>query len=379
MIVILSFILIYAGQFLYAKRASRDSIPADAIVTAEGTNTASAAGSQSASGLPFPIDYRHVSPTIGSLKQEIFIMEFNPADPRIEFKPVLSYDSIFGFEKLSEICKRTGAYAAVNGGFFYEFGDPVGMVAVNGEVLTKSTGLSPVLVVDKSGARFETFYSGLSLVLENKKIKVDEMNRIGKKNQVVMYTNEFGSTNRTEIANTSILIENNTVTSIVKDVQEVNIKKGSLLISFYGEKSLLPQELGIKAGDKAEVKIEPYLGYGFQAYECGSMLVRDGKPVVPERDRWAGALGNRDPRTVVGIKNDGRMVLLVADGRQPGYSSGLTGDEMAGYLISIGVTDAAMLDGGATSQMYVDGQLKNRPSYKGIERPVAGAFIIKVE
>jgi exopolysaccharide biosynthesis protein len=379
LIVILSFILIYAGQFLYSERTSHSSVPAVAADTGDGADAEYTTGNKPTKELPFPIDYRHVSATVGGLKQEMFILEFDPTDPRIEFKPVLSYDSIFGFEKLSDICKRTGAYAAVNGGFFYEYGDPVGMVAANGEIFMNSTGFSPVLIVDKEGARFKTFYSSLSLVSGNRKIKIDEMNRVGKEGRVILYTDKFGSTNRAEITNTSIQIENNTVTSIFKDVKEVNINKGSRLISFYGKNSSLPEELGIKTGDKADVKIEPYLGYGFAAYECGSMLVKDGKAVVPEQDRWAGVLGNRDPRTVVGIKKDGRMVLLVADGRQPGYSSGLTGDEMAEYLIDMGVRDAAMLDGGATSQIFVDGKLRNTPSYEGIERPVAGAFIVRVK
>nr|WP_313559117.1 phosphodiester glycosidase family protein [Ruminiclostridium cellobioparum] len=79
------------------------------------------------------------------------------------------------------------------------------------------------------------------------------------------------------------------------------------------------------------------------------------------------------------MKADGKMVLIVVDGRQPGYSTGMTGKELAEYLIRLGVEEAAMLDGGATSQMLVEGSLKNRPSDRGLERPVAGAFIVKLK
>ncbi|WP_242855794.1 phosphodiester glycosidase family protein [Ruminiclostridium josui] len=205
------------------------------------------------------------------------------------------------------------------------------------------------------------------------------MNRIGKDNDIILYNYKFGSTNRAEIKNTSIIVEDNTITAVIEYAKEVKMKKDANVISFYGDKANLPEKMGLQAGDTVDIRIEPYLGYHYQAYECGSMLVKDGKLVVPERDKWAGTLSNRDPRTIIGIKTDGKIIMLVSDGRQPGYSEGMTGKEMGEYLIKIGVKDAAMLDGGASSQMIINGSLRNRPSYEGIERPVAGCFIVKIK
>ncbi|AEY67932.1 phosphodiester glycosidase family protein [Clostridium sp. BNL1100] len=370
LILVLSFMLIYAGQFLFSPNNNTQG---------KTNNTLNSPGTSSKSVQPLPVQYKHTTEIINGYKQEIYTLEFDPRDERVEFKPALSFDNIFGFEKLSDICKRNGAYAAINGGFFYQFGDPTGMVAIDGQMLTASTGLSPVLVVDKKGARFETFYTNISLEHNGNKIKINEMNRIGKSNDVVLYNDKFGNTNRAEVKNTSIIITENEISAIVEDTKEVNIKRGASVISFYGEKAKLPEKMGLKAGDTVNIRIEPYLGYSYQAYECGSMLVKDGKSVVPERDRWAGTLSNRDPRTVIGIKTDGKILMMVSDGRQPGYSEGMTGKEMGEYLVKIGVKDAAMLDGGASSQMIVNGSLRNRPSYEGIERPVAGCFIVKIK
>ncbi len=369
LILVLSFMLIYAGQFLFSPN---DNTPrkADSSLNSPGTSPNSVQS--------LPVQYKHITETISGYKQQIYTLEFDPRDERVEFKPALSFDNIFGFEKLSDICKRNGAYAAINGGFFYQFGDPTGMVAIDGHMLTASTGLSPVLIVDKNGARFETFYSNIYLGYNGNKLKINEMNRIGKNNDIVLYNDIFGSTNRAEVKNTSIIVENNVITAVVEDTKEVNIKKGASVISFYGEKAKLPEKMGLKAGDKVNIRMGPYLGYSYQAYECGSMLVKDGKSVVPERDKWAGTLSNRDPRTVIGIKSDGKILMLVSDGRQPGYSEGMTAKEMGEFLVKLGVKDAAMLDGGASSQMIVNGSLRNRPSYQGIERPVAGCFIVKI-
>lgn len=366
--VILSCILFYAGQFLFYKENGH-------IDGTKATQITQAKASQ-----PFPVEYKNISTTINGQKQEIFLIEFDPLDKRIEFKPVLSYDNVFGFERISEICKRTDAYAAINGGFFYENGDPVGMVTIDGKSIINATGSDPVLVIDKNGARFKKVFSQISFSISNQKIYINKLNRTGLNGNIILYTDAYGSTNRANIKNSSIRVENGVVTSIIKDtLQEVSIKKDSCLISFFGNNSLLLDKLKIKIGDKINIKNEPQFDGKYHAYECGCMLVESGMPVVPDKYRWVGTLNNHDPRTAIGIKKDGRVVFIVVDGRQPGYSIGFTGKELADYLISIGVQDAALLDGGATAQMYLDGRLKNKPSYRGIERPVAGALIVKVK
>ncbi len=366
--VILSCILFYAGQFLFYTE-NKESV---STKTAEITQTEVLR--------PAPIEYKNITATINGKKQEIFLIEFDPIDNRVEFKPVLSYDNVFGFENISEICKRTGAYAAINAGFFYENGDPVGMVSIDGKLIMNATGSDPVLLIDKNGVRFKKLFTQLSFSVSVEKTYINKLNRNGLDGNIVLYTNAYGSTNRAQIKNTSISVQNGLVTSIIRDtLQEVPIKKDSSLLSFFGKSSDMPDKLGIKVGDKVNIEMEPEINGSYAAYECGCMLVENGISVVPDEYRWVGSLNNQDPRTAVGIKEDGRVILLVVDGRQPGYSSGLTGKELTEYLISIGVKDAAMLDGGATSQMFVGGELKNKPSYRGIERPVAGAFIVKVK
>lgn len=363
----LSLIFIYGGQFLF----SHD----DKLQKSEETVSLSTPTPK----IPAqPVNYRHITAAIHGYQQEIFLLEFDPSDPRIEFKPVLSYNSIFGFEKLSDICKRSGAYAAVNAGFFFEYGDPSGMVAIDGKLKIASTGYAPVFVLENKKASFRNIWPKLSFTCNGSKIDIDEINRMGKDDSIILYTEDFGSTNRAKVANTSIRIENNIVTAVIKNSQQVNIKSRSHLISFYGDKAVVPEKLGIKIGDKLELNILPKISGNYEAYECGSLLVKDGLNVAPERDRWVGTLNNHDPRTAIGIKKDGKVVLLVVDGRQPGYSTGFTGKELADYLISQGIIDAALLDGGATSQMYLDGSIVNKPSDRGIARPVGGALVVKV-
>lgn len=58
------------------------------------------------------------------------------------------------------------------------------------------------------------------------------------------------------------------------------------------------------------------------------------------------------PRTALGVDKDGQIVWwVVVDGRQPGYSEGMSQAELAELLRELGCWDAANLDGGGSSLM----------------------------
>ena len=84
-----------------------------------------------------------------------------------------------------------------------------------------------------------------------------------------------------------------------------------------------------------------------------------------------------EPRTALGY-NAHKLILIVADGRRAGYSTGLSLYRLASLLIELGATEAINLDGGSSSTFVVDGQVVNRPSGQG-ERDVLNAALITVD
>ncbi|WP_320781524.1 phosphodiester glycosidase family protein [Streptomyces sp. CRN 30] len=109
-------------------------------------------------------------------------------------------------------------------------------------------------------------------------------------------------------------------------------------------------------------------------------LVRDGRisidaaaeGVVAPSDlsynyAWANA---RQPRTMAGVDARGRLLLATVDGRRSGGSEGMTLQEGAAFMRSLGAVDALNLDGGGSTAMAVDGELVNRPSDAAGERAV---------
>lgn len=81
----------------------------------------------------------------------------------------------------------------------------------------------------------------------------------------------------------------------------------------------------------------------------------------------------RHPRTCVGIKPDGNVLVLVVDGRIPEYSNGATLVDLARLMQSFGADRALNLDGGGSSAMYTKNGnghiLRSRPA--DLFRPTA--------
>jgi len=107
------------------------------------------------------------------------------------------------------------------------------------------------------------------------------------------------------------------------------------------------------------------------------LLVAGGQNVAPTHC-WSAEFCRRHPRTGIGITQDGRILLLVVDGRAPGYSVGMTPRQLARAFLRLGAVSAMNLDGGGSSTMVVDGRIVNRPS-DGRERPVASVLLVSKE
>ena len=84
-----------------------------------------------------------------------------------------------------------------------------------------------------------------------------------------------------------------------------------------------------------------------------------------------------EPRTALGY-NTQKLILIVADGRRAGYSTGLSLYRLASLLIELGATEAINLDGGSSSTFVVDGKVVNRPSGQR-ERDVLNAVLITAD
>ncbi|GGA83759.1 phosphodiester glycosidase family protein [Puia dinghuensis] len=113
----------------------------------------------------------------------------------------------------------------------------------------------------------------------------------------------------------------------------------------------------------------------------GPVLIHDGRIHITDREEQLFPGSNRNgehhPRTAMGYTRDGRLIILVVQGRTPGVAAGATLQQEADILLHLGCYEALNLDGGGSSCMLVNGKETIHPSDKEGERPVPAVFLIK--
>ena len=113
---------------------------------------------------------------------------------------------------------------------------------------------------------------------------------------------------------------------------------------------------------------EPWMQQAVGGYP---LLVQDGE--IPATFSPAPShCAELHPRTAVGLSRDRQTLwMVVVDGRQPGYSIGMTCAQLAALMVDLGCWTALNLDGGGSTTMVVEGLGEvNRPS-GGTERVVS--------
>ena len=110
----------------------------------------------------------------------------------------------------------------------------------------------------------------------------------------------------------------------------------------------------------------------------GPTLIHNGKIHITNKEEqmFVGGENDKHPRTAMGYTTDGRLIILVIEGRFPGIAEGTTLEQEAKILLSLGCYEALNLDGGGSSCMLVNGKETIKPSDAGGQRPVPAVFMI---
>lgn len=101
-----------------------------------------------------------------------------------------------------------------------------------------------------------------------------------------------------------------------------------------------------------------------EAISFSPSLIVDGKPYISDN-----SLGGVNPRTAIGQRKDGSIILLVLDGRQ-GIKLGAALKDVQNIMLQLDAVNAMCLDGGGSTAMYYKGEIVNNPSSVTGERAV---------
>ncbi|WP_315116103.1 phosphodiester glycosidase family protein [uncultured Clostridium sp.] len=108
-----------------------------------------------------------------------------------------------------------------------------------------------------------------------------------------------------------------------------------------------------------------------EAITFGPALVVNGQPTIKSGDGGWGIA----PRTAIGQREDGAMLLLVIDGRQV-RSVGATLRDVQDIMLEYGALNATNLDGGSSATMYYDEEVINNPCNPLGERAVPSVIYV---
>lgn len=103
--------------------------------------------------------------------------------------------------------------------------------------------------------------------------------------------------------------------------------------------------------------------------------VREGLDKNYSVDGLSSDISGKEPRTGIGIIAKNHILIVTVDGRNEGYSCGMTFEELAQVFASYGCETAYNLDGGGSVTLYQQGNILNRPS-KGSERDISDIIYI---
>ena len=133
----------------------------------------------------------------------------------------------------------------------------------------------------------------------------------------------------------------------------------------------------VEVYDETSTNAQALLDDGvWQTLSFGPPLLVDGEVVEGIEDVEIDTnVGNHSiqgdqPRTGIGMIEANHLVVVVVDGRDEGYSEGVTLTELAEVFVELGAQVAYNLDGGGSSTMFFSGDVVNRPSNGG-ERGVS--------
>ncbi len=319
-------------------------------------------------------------------RQAEHLIEYRPESG---LRPIVAYgSSLYGRSDVNYVAnylagRGLSAAAAVNGSFFsMANGVPMGCVITEGVV--RSSGNDNAVgfradgtaVIGAPGLAIRVTYpDGTTPITHYNKVATRESG-------LTLYSRDYDThtKNKIECYNLVLAPESASIVpgksfsaqvqSIAQSTASCDIPEGRMVLSIALDteyQTALDSIKGCKVGDKLTISCAIGPAWADVVYACGGgeILVENG---TARTEFTLDSADQAAARTAVGLKADGTLVLYTIDGRQSGYSYGLTLANLARRMAEQGCVTALNLDGGGSTTFAVrrpgEGALTtlNRPS-----------------
>ncbi len=340
---------------------------------------------------------RHIAKMVPEFPWAIHILEIDLHRPGLSIQTIKAGDRVAAREKTSEMAARAmragrKVIAAMNGDFFAEDGTPINLQITGGEIVRAPSDKS-ILAFTAAGKPVIGYFrlSASVTAADGRHHTIDNINARRQTDQMVFYNRFWGKTTGTNQYGTEVRLRplkpffvNDSLPMVVEALQRggpaMRLDGNRYVLSGHDSAALFLQN-HVAVRDTLVLFFRLGPGHARIAEAIGGLprLIQNGRIHIPWREEGASHAFaySRHPRTAVGFTaHADTLYWMTIDGRQEGYSAGMSLFELAEFMRGLGCTEAINLDGGGSTTLVVASRVVNRPSDKTGERPVANALLL---
>ncbi len=284
--------------------------------------------------------------------------------------------------------------AAINGGFFNPDGTAVGLLISDGVIRCMDQWNYSMLGIREDGTMFvdrNTIVKQAEWVTQEEDavcLSVTAINESRENGGLYLFSEDFGSTTQNTLGGVDVILEpvdenqklamNSALTLRVVQVidstqdgveSDNRIPAGSYVLS--ANKNCSDELLNPLREMEEGTEVTITISGGSDQWKDAVYGVTALYSLVEDGTVTSGLEAGAAPRTAVGIRADGSVILYTIDGRQSGYSVGASYTQVAERLIELGCVEAVALDGGGSTTMGVT--LPGSTSFSVINAPSDGS------
>jgi exopolysaccharide biosynthesis protein len=293
----------------------------------------------------------------------INVIEVNQSlNPNLQLTPELASNKLGKKNTITTIAKNNNSIVAINGTFFKpSTGVPLGTLMINKKMYTGPIHDRVAMGIFDNGYDMARIQLNADIKAFGKTLKVDNINQPRTlSTHVIVYTADWGA-----VAPASPKYGEQIA---FKDGDAIEVSSASLAIPENGFVVVGPAQQLEKFKNEKNVKLEvstiPNWDNVNHIISGGPYLVRNSQVFVDTAEQKLGAIGGKNPRTAIGYTSDNDLIIVTVDGREEA-SVGMTLNELANFMKSIGCYNAMNLDGGGSTVLYVNGKVVNHPKVQG--------------
>ncbi|MBQ4369875.1 MAG: phosphodiester glycosidase family protein, partial [Oscillospiraceae bacterium] len=302
------------------------------------------------------------SETYGDYLHENYIDYF----PNTSVVPTVEYGSKLcnygSFSSMAALLEEEGCtvIAGINGDYYDTSSFcPLGIVIKDGRLISSDAGLNAVGFRADGSVFISRPALKLYLQVDDLNYRLQAVNKVRDGAGMWLYTEDFAATTKSSGAGYDVVLSSEeplkigfeadlTVESVSPASGASSIPEGKLLLTVLESdeyfssvaSSLVPGQklhLSIQSDDERWYEAENAVGSLYKLVTGGGIE--------------SGLDNTLNPRTAIGVREDGSMVLYTVDGRRSGYSVGSSMRQTAQRLLELGCTEATLLDGGGSTGM----------------------------